>query len=100
MLTTTWRSPNVSIAGVDQSLRRRPSRRTLSPLAIASPPMPLISSTTCCAGRGVAAGAVDVAAEIVDHDLGAVPGEAECVLPTDATPCAGDDRDASFSNTN
>src|SRR4051794_7514526 len=49
LLTTACRSPNVSIAVLIR--RCAPSHDdTLSPLATASPPIPLISSTTCCAG--------------------------------------------------
>jgi len=43
----------------------------------------------------VATCAVDVAAEVVHDDLGAVAGERQGVLATDATPGAGHDGDAS-----
>src|SRR4051812_41792520 len=49
LLTSTCRSPNASTAALTR--RWPPSQSaTLSPLAIASPPIALISSTTCCAG--------------------------------------------------
>ena len=44
-------------------------------------------------GAVVAALAVDRAAEVVDHDEGAAPGELECVRTAEATTGAGDDRD-------
>ena len=75
LLTRTWRSPNVSIAVLMR--RWAPSHvETSSPLATASPPIALISSTTCCGRAEVAAGAVHVAAEVVDDDLGALAGQA------------------------
>src|SRR4051812_38441386 len=50
LLTTTWRSPKVSTAW--RTIASAPLKlATLSPLATASPPMPSISSTTCCAGE-------------------------------------------------
>ena len=72
---------------------------TLSPLATASPPMALISSTTCCAGVTIAAGAVGGAAEVVDHDLGALRGEQQRVLAADAATGTGDDGDATVERT-
>src|SRR3954470_17817 len=49
LLTRAWRSPNVSTAVLIR--RCAPSHNEMSsPLATASPPMPLISCTTCCAG--------------------------------------------------
>ena len=50
LLTTACRSPNVSIAVLMR--RCAPSQSaTLSPLATASPPIPMISLTTSCAGE-------------------------------------------------
>ena len=46
-------------------------------------------------GAGAAAGAVELAAEVVDHDLGALAGQLEGVGPADAPARAGDDDDAS-----
>ena len=46
---------------------------------------------------GVAAGAVALAAEVVDDDLGAVLGEHQRVLATDPPPPAGDDADPTFT---
>ena len=49
------------------------------------------------AGRAVVrAGTVVGAAEVVDDDLGALGGEQQRVLATDAAPGSGDDRDASL----
>ena len=41
--------------------------------------------------RGVGAGALGRSAEVVHHDLGALGGEQERVLPPDPPPCSGDD---------
>ena len=49
-------------------------------------------------GRRVGASPVRVAAEVVDDDLGALPGEKEGVLPTDASSRAGDDGDATLES--
>ena len=46
---------------------------------------------------GVVALAVHRAAEVVDHDLGAVVGEEERVLAADPPPGARDDRDATLA---
>ena len=51
------------------------SSLTEAPLAMASPPAALISATTFSAACGIAAGAVQRAAQIVDHHLGAAPGQ-------------------------
>ena len=45
---------------------------------------------------GIGAGAVRIGAEIVDHDLGAVLGEHQGVLSTDAAAGAGNHCDAPF----
>ena len=51
-------------------------------------------------GRGaVASGAVGRAAEVVDDDLGALRGEQQRVLATDAAPGAGDDGYPTFERT-
>ena len=60
---------------------------------MASPPAALISATTASAAGGVAAGAVDRAAQIVDHDLGAALGEFQRVGAAQPAACAGDDGD-------
>ncbi len=87
----TRRSPPGRAARRRRSRTR--SRRWRSPRL----PSPSISATTCCGRREIVAGAVDRAAEVVDHDLGAVAGEAEGVLAADAAAGAGDDRDAAFA---
>jgi hypothetical protein len=46
-------------------------------------------------GGLVGADAVVAGAEIIDHDLGTMGGEGQCVLAADAPPGAGDDGDAS-----
>jgi hypothetical protein len=49
--------------------------------------------------RPVVAGPVDVAAEVVDHDLGALGGEEQRVLAAEATSCTGDDGNAAVECT-
>ena len=71
---------------------------TLAPLATASPPMASISATTCWAGVGVLALAGHVAAQVVDHDLGALLGQHQGVLPPDAPAGAGDHADPAFTD--
>ena len=66
---------------------------TDAPLAIAVPPAALISVTTFSAAAEVAAGAVHRAAQIVDHHLGAAPGEIERMRAPQAAARAGDDGD-------
>ena len=76
--------------------RSAPSQsETSSPLATASPPIALISSTTSCAGPRRAPDAVHLAAEVVDHDLGAVLGQHQRVLAADAASGSGHDADPS-----
>ena len=70
---------------------RPPSRRRLSPLATASPPAALISSTTCWAGPTSAPVPSMAAAEVVDDDLGPVAGQPQGVLPADAPAGTGHD---------
>ena len=83
LLMRMSRPPNVSMA--DWTRRSAPSQSLMSsPLAMASPPMALISSTTCWAGVSVGALAVHGAAEVVDHDLGALVGQQQRVLAADA----------------
>ena len=74
-----------------------PSQSAMSsPLAIASPPRPRISSTTSAAGSGVDAGAVVRAAQVVDHHLGALGGEQQRVLAPETPTGTGDDRHTPF----
>ena len=83
LLTSTSRPPKVSTAWWTR--RSAPSQSEMSsPLATASPPMASISSTTSWAGPVGGAAAVHLAAEVVDHDLGALLGEHQRVLPADA----------------
>ena len=97
LFTSTSSPPKVSIAVLMR--RWAPSQSaTLSPLATASPPMALISSTTSPAGPGRAAAAVDLGAEVVDDDLGALAGELEGVAAADASPGAGDDDDPAVAD--
>ena len=70
---------------------------TLSPLATAMPPAFLISATTCCGDLDVGALALGRAAEIVDHDLGALGGGQQRDLAPDAAPRAGDDDHLAFN---
>ena len=90
LFTSTCRSPNVSTA---VWIRRwAPSQSaTLSTLAtrLAAHGLDLVDHLL--RGRPVVAGPVDVAAEVVDHDLGALRGEEQRVLAAEATSCAGDD---------
>ena len=83
LLTTTWRSPNVSMAVVIR--RWAPSQRRDAVAVgdgLAAGADDLLDHRL---GRAeVAAGAVDVAAEVVDDDLGAVAGQAQGVLAADA----------------
>ena len=58
-----------------------------SSLAMASAPMAVISSTTCCGRSAIVAGAVEGAAQVVHHDLGPFGGEQQGVLAAD--PAAG-----------
>ena len=44
---------------------------------------------------GVGPAAIDVAAEVVDHDLGPFRGQQQCMLSTDTAPRAGDDHNSS-----
>ena len=67
---------------------------TLSPLGTALPPAAAISSQTFCAGVALpAALAVDRAAQIVDHDLGAFLGRQQRHLAADAAARAGHQHD-------
>ena len=43
-------------------------------------------------------GAVDFGPEVVDHDLGALAGELESVLPSDAPAPSGDDHDPTVTD--
>ena len=54
----------------------------------------LIRYLACRAAVGAIAGVV--ATEVVDDDLGAFPGEQQCVFASDATACAGDHRNPAF----
>ena len=84
LLTSTSRSPNV-VDGAVWIRRWPPSQSaTSSVLATASPPRARISSTTCCAGPASAPTPSAAAAEVVHHDLGALPGEQQRVLAADA----------------
>ncbi len=65
-------------------------------LATAVPPAAVISSATSCAGPAVGALALVAAAEVVDDDLRALPGEQQRVFASDAAARAGDDRDPAF----
>ena len=96
LLTTTCRSPKVSIGGVDQALRALPRRHAVAVGdGLAAHALDLVDHLL---GRAeVAARAVDVAAEVVDDDLGAVGGQAERVLAPDAAAGAGHDGDTSFT---
>ena len=82
------------------TMRPAPAKSaTFSPLATASPPIALISSTTSIAGLESTAVAVHVAAEVVDHDLRALAGERERVLTADAAPRSGHDDDPAVADT-
>ncbi len=96
LLISTSRRPNDSTAVLMR--RWAPSQSaTLSPLATASPPIALISSTTSWAGPGRLAGAVHLAAEVVHDDLGAVLREHQGVLAADAPGPSRHDRDSSLA---
>ena len=71
---------------------------TLSPFAMASPPICSISCDDLFGRRAVAAGAVGVATEVVDDDLRTFRGEQQRVLAADAAPGTRDDRDASVES--
>ena len=62
LLTTTWRSPNVSMAVLDQALGAGPKSATFSPLATASPPAADDLVDDLLGRARVGARAVDVAA--------------------------------------
>ena len=64
---------------------------TSSPLATASPPLALISFDDLLGGADIVALAGPVAAQVVDHDLGAVLGQHQAVLAADAAGAAGHD---------
>ena len=70
---------------------------TSSPLATASPPLALISFTTCWAGPDIVALAGAVAAQVVHHHLGAMLGQHQAMLAADAARAAGHDRHPSFA---
>ena len=94
MLTSTWRSPNASIAGVDQALAALPVGHVVGVGdGLAAHGLDLVDDLL--GGRAVVARAVDGAAEVVDDDLGALGGEQQRVLAADAAARAGDDGDAS-----
>ena len=84
LLTRTSRPPKVSTA-VAISRCAPSTSETSSPLATASPPMALISSTTSPAGPLGPTAAVHLGPEVVDHDLGTLAGELDGVGPADAT---------------
>jgi hypothetical protein len=68
---------------------------TLAPLAIAVPPP--CADLVDDPGRGIAlAAAVGRAAEIVDDQSGAAPGQARAHSAAEAAAGAGDDGDAAF----
>ena len=96
LLISTWRSPNVSIAAVTS---RSAPAKSLDVVAVgdrlAAHRLDLVDDLL--GGREIVARAVDRAADVVDHDLRAVAGEAEGVLAADTATGAGDDRDASFA---
>ena len=76
--------------GVDQALRALPRRDVVAVGdGLAAHARDLLDHLL---GRAeIAAGAVDVAAEVVDDDLGALAGQAQRVLPPDAPARAGHD---------
>src|SRR5213078_4213270 len=78
LFTSTSRPPKVSTA-VLMSFWAPSQLEMSSPLATASPPMPLISSTTSCA------------AQVVHDHLGAGLGEGQRVGSSDASTGTGHD---------
>ena len=62
--------------------------------ATACPPAAAISSATAWAGLAEAPPPSAGAAQVVDHDLGALRGEGQGVRPADPVPGAGDNHDA------
>ena len=97
LFTSASRRPNASIAACTR--RSAPSQSaTSSPLATASPPMRADLVDHLAGGAGRAAPAVELGAEIVDDDLGALAGELEGVAPADAPARARHDHDPSVAD--
>ena len=96
LLTTAWRSPNVSIAVLIS--RCAPSHDDDAVAVgdgLAAHSLDLLDDLL---GRAeVATRAVDVATEVVDHDLGAVRGQAQRVLAPDPSTGTGHDGDSTFT---
>ena len=98
MFTSTCRSPKASTAVLTRFSPPSQSA-TSSWFAIASPPKDRDLLDHLLGGRRRLGLAVQAAAEVVHHDLGALCGEQERVLASDAPPRAGDDRHAAVQCT-
>ena len=98
LLTTTSSRPNASMAASTRCWAPSQSA-TSSPFTIASPPIASMSATTSAAGPVVGlARAVELGADVVDDDTGALAGQLERVAAAEAPPGAGHDHDSSFAH--
>ena len=96
LLTRTSRPPKVSMAWSHEALGAVPVGDVVGVGdGLAPGGDDLVDDGLGRAGRR--AGAVHGAAEVVDHDLGAVLGQEQGVLPPDAAAGAGHDADPSFA---
>jgi hypothetical protein len=81
---------------VDESLRTFPRRHAVAVgHGLATHPLDLLDDLL--GGTEVATGAVDVATEIVDHDLGAVRRQAQGMLTADPAPGTGHDGNSTLA---
>ena len=98
LLTTTSSRPNASSAACDDAARPPPSRRRRRRWRRPRRPRRGSPRRPRAAGPGRLPAAVERAAEVVDHDLGALGREGERMGAADAAAGAGDDDDATVAD--
>ena len=97
LFTTTSSPPNTSI--VVSTSRWAPAQSAMSsPLTTACPPAASISVDDLLRRRRRGPGAVELGADVVHHDPGALGGEGQGVGSADAATGAGDDDDAAVTD--